>query len=137
MIQKKRQFFYKFSLLKQYNTSGPSDIINVNVTTGPIFSSKNACKQIGNLLIEQIYNIKTGKAKTVYNVELKEGILNFIVFSDSNEGKLISNNTYVGPVDYGTKRFLFWNSSHYFSKVNVLSDDNTREVTIFKKIDGC
>jgi len=133
-ITKKIKFYYKFSLLNKkivYNV----DNIKIYIYDGGVFDDYQCTRQKGKIFIEQTINAALNETKSTINVIFPQGVISYVLFHITNDGKGIQNTTPTGPITYGTKRYLFWNSSKYFSKTNNYPDDNTRLVTIYKNND--
>jgi hypothetical protein len=131
---KKIKFYYKFSLLNKKLVNNV-DNIKIYIYDGCVFDDFHCTRRKGKIFIEQTINAALNETKSTINVIFPEGVITYVLFHVTNDGKGIQNTTPIGPLIYGTKRFLFWNSSKYFSRTNNYPDDNTRSVTIYKNND--
>jgi len=55
-----------------------------------------------------------------------------MLFNKLNNGKATKNSNLIGPVAYGTSRYLKWSPSHYSVNVFMGSDDDTRNINVYK-----
>ena len=130
MIQK-LSIYYKYSELNRTLLADNGNI-QLHIDNVPLYSNSTFLKKIGKAVIEQYYNIKTKETKTTFNLHLDEGVITFVVINCTIDGKGATNTTMIGPVIYGTKRYLFWTSNTYFSRIKYI-DNNIRHITILKK----
>ena len=94
---------------------------------------KKFTNQIGLVVIERLVNATTKDTSTssVVTLWLPKGTIRFTAFYLTNSGKGITGNIEICPVNCGSKRYLYWNSSKYSAKLKFVSDDD-RTITIFK-----
>jgi len=126
----KIKVFYKYSLLNKVITN-KDNILSI-IYTGPLFSDNKFTNQIATVVIEQIQNTITSHTTTIYTCWLPNGTIRITAFQRQTIlGKGITGTTEICPVNCGSKRYLYWNSSKYSAKLKFVNDDD-RTITIFK-----
>jgi hypothetical protein len=133
IVKPKIKFYYKISQLTKHVII-KVDNYETYIYEGLVYSDVNCTIPLGNFFSEQINNKNTRDNKVTVNVLLPEGNIAYVLYIKSTDGPVAKNTVTNGPLIYGTKKYLFWNSSSYFSSVKSYSDNDTRRVIIYKKI---
>jgi hypothetical protein len=130
VIKSKIKCYYKFSeLMKSIETNVGN--LRIYGFQGPIYSDINCTQILGSIFMEQTLNINTNMAKTTQNINLPDGVISCVFFNKTDGIHEFNNGNNIGPINYGTKKYLFWNSSQYFSNINA--ENNLRTVSVYKK----
>ena len=124
---KKIEFYYTYDALDKNETSCINNWITY-LCKGIIYKDKSQTIQLGEIIIEETVDTDSGLTKSIVNVLLNDGVITYVVFR--NHCKDFLNNEVIGPVTYGTKKYLTWNSSNYYTKVK--NYENKRHVIIYK-----
>jgi hypothetical protein len=96
---------------------------------GTVYKDKEQIIPFGDIFIEQTVDENTGQTKSIVNVITKQGVISYVLFHKTDDGKGIQGEI-TGPVIYGTEKYLTWNSSNYYSK--IINYENNRHVIIYK-----
>jgi hypothetical protein len=137
------QFYYKFDSLIRTITGDRGNVADY-IYTGHVFSDKECKNLLGELLVEQLvlggtpisgYNSATNTNKTVniYTVQLPEGDVSFRLNVKTAGGKILrqpSENNKIGPFINGTQKYLKFTATNISAVLNILADNNTRQVTL-------
>ena len=126
---KKIEFYYTYESLTK-NLISEINNLKTYIYQGKIYKDKAQLIVLGDIFIEQTVDETTGVTKSTVNVLLKQGAITYTLFHNTNDGKGIPGEL-MGPVIYGTEKYLTWNSSNYYSK--IINYQNERSVTIYKK----
>jgi hypothetical protein len=124
---KKIEFYYTHESLIKNEISCTDNWITY-LCKGIIYKDKSQKNKLGEIFIEETVDKNSGLTKSVVNVLLNDGNITYVVFH--NHCIDLLHNEVIGPVTYGTKKYLTWNSSNYYSK--IINYENNRHVIIYK-----
>jgi hypothetical protein len=126
---KKIEFYYTYESLTKKLINDTNNLKTYSYQ-GKIYKDKARLIVLGDIFIEQIVDENNGMTKSTVNVSLKQGYITYILFHTTIDGKSIQGEL-IGPVIYGTEKYLSWNSSNYYSR--IINYQNDSSVTIYKK----
>jgi hypothetical protein len=125
---KKIEFYYTYDSLKK-NLINDTKNLRTYLYQGTVYKDKEQIIPFGDIFIEQTVDENTGQTKSIVNVITKQGVISYVLFHKTDDGKGIQGEI-TGPVIYGTEKYLTWNSSNYYSK--IINYENNRHVIIYK-----
>jgi hypothetical protein len=126
---KKIEFYYTHESLIKNEISCTDNWITY-LCKGIIYKDKSQKNKLGEIFIEETVDKNSGLTKSVVNVLLNDGNITYVVFHNHCNCIDLLHNEVIGPVTYGTKKYLTWNSSNYYSK--IINYENNRHVIIYK-----
>ena len=130
-----KPIFFKYSQLNKQTVS-VNDNLTIYVYSGIFYNSLTFTVPIGKIIVEQIVDTVDKKTKTTYTLTFSTGVISFVLYHDTNNGKGFTGSKTFGPVICGTQKYLFINSGENTGLLDILDDDN-RRIDIFKKTESC